>query len=62
MDFQSRPDGTELRIRRSGGKSKLTLKHGSGLVRTEEELKLLRERGPLAALRAVAMPGTRRPA
>ena len=37
-------NGTELRIRRSGGKAKLTLKQGSGLVRTEEELTLTRAR------------------
>src|SRR4051794_20672923 len=51
------PGGGELRIRRSDGRAKLTLKQGSGLVRAEEELTLARDRfkrlWPLTAERRV---------
>jgi CYTH domain-containing protein len=37
-------NGTEVRVRRKGGKRTLTIKSGSGLVRTEEELPIEPER------------------
>jgi adenylate cyclase len=51
------PAGVEVRIRRKGAKTLLTIKAGSGLVRAEEELELEPERferlWPLTAERRV---------